>query len=126
MPRLGVAIGGILCCFVSYRIIAAAAALPAEVSGASSEFISRNWQREDGLPDNSVNAILQTRDGSLWIGTARGLARFDGLKFTVFDRTNTPEFKGDDITCLAEDEKGTLWIGTTTGLFRKTGQHFTR
>jgi ligand-binding sensor domain-containing protein len=90
-------------------------ATSAQASNTLAEFTTRNWQREDGLPDNSVKAILQTRDGYLWIGTGRGLARYDGRKFTVFDRANTPEFKSEDINCLAEDEAGTLWIGTTAG-----------
>ncbi len=43
-----------------------------------------NWSSEDGLPQNTVNVILQTRDGYLWLGTQGGLARFDGVRFKVF------------------------------------------
>ena len=51
----------------------------------------RLWQAEQGLPQNKVTAIVQTRDGFLWMGTYSGLARFDGVHFDVFDQDNTPE-----------------------------------
>jgi ligand-binding sensor domain-containing protein len=73
------------------------------------------WTSEDGLPQNSVNAIVQTRDGYLWLGTFGGLVRFDGLKFTVFNSGNTPGLKGNRILALYEDRAGTLWIGTESG-----------
>ena len=43
------------------------------------------WNDENGLPQNSVHAILQTGDGYLWLGTEEGIARFDGIKFTYFN-----------------------------------------
>ena len=73
------------------------------------------WQDKDGLPQNSVLAIARTRDGYLWLGTVEGLVRFDGVRFTVFDRTNTPEIGNSHITALLEDRSGTLWIGTAGG-----------
>ena len=48
------------------------------------------WKTENGLPQNAIQAIAQTRDGYLWLGTERGLVRFDGVQFTVFDKGNTP------------------------------------
>jgi hypothetical protein len=44
-----------------------------------------NWTTDQGLPQNTVQCLLQTHDGYLWLGTQSGLARFDGLHFTVFD-----------------------------------------
>ena len=76
---------------------------------------SRVWQTDDGLPQNSVQAILQARDGYLWIGTQRGLARFDGVKFVTFDRRNVPQLADDWIEALCETDDGTLWIGTHEG-----------
>src|SRR3954451_25194483 len=73
------------------------------------------WRTEDGLPQNTVPAIVQSRDGYLWAGTELGLVRFDGTHFTVFDKSNTPELKANVILALLQDRRGTLWIGTVGG-----------
>jgi ligand-binding sensor domain-containing protein/signal transduction histidine kinase len=79
---------------------------------------SRTWQTDEGLPDNVVQAIAQTRDGFLWIGTRRGLARFDGVSFTVFNLKDVPELENASITALCADRTGPLWVGTEgRGLF---------
>jgi diguanylate cyclase (GGDEF)-like protein len=74
------------------------------------------YTTENGLPQSSVLAMVQTRDGYLWLGTYEGLARFDGLNFTVFNKTNTPEMESNGVKALAEDRDGRLWVGTTAGL----------
>ena len=76
----------------------------------------QTWQTENGLPQNSVRAILQDHEGYIWFGTEGGLVRFDGLKFAVLDTENTPALKNNSITSLLEDKTGTLWIGTTEGI----------
>jgi signal transduction histidine kinase/ligand-binding sensor domain-containing protein len=73
------------------------------------------WSVERGLPENSVFSIVQTRDGYLWVGTTEGLARFDGLRFTVFDKSNTPAIHHNQVQALFEDHTGALWIGTYGG-----------
>jgi signal transduction histidine kinase/ligand-binding sensor domain-containing protein len=73
------------------------------------------WLTRDGLPQNSVKAIVQTRNGYLWLGTWGGLARFDGVRFTIFNRANTPALRDSRITALTEGEDGSLWIGTAAG-----------
>ena len=78
-------------------------------------YIIRSWYVEDGLPRNSVTAAVQTRDGYLWLGTYTGLARFDGVRFVVFNDNNTPALKNNRITSLFEAADGTLWIGHETG-----------
>jgi ligand-binding sensor domain-containing protein len=82
----------------------------------SSQYSWQRWTREHGLPDNTVQAILQTRDGYLWVATRAGLGRFDGLKWTVFNRANTSALVSDDCQALAQDSDDTLWIGTHNGL----------
>jgi ligand-binding sensor domain-containing protein/signal transduction histidine kinase len=79
------------------------------------EYASRTWQVDEGLPDNLVQAITQTPDGYLWVGTREGLARFDGVKFTSFEARNTPAIKNSSITALYSGADGTLWIGTDGG-----------
>ena len=86
----------------------------APVSAAPSYFI-RTWQTENGLPQNSVTAVVQTRDGYLWLGTSSGLARFDGVRFTVFNDSNTPELRDSHVTGLFEANDGALWIGHENG-----------
>ena len=91
----------------------------------TSAYSHRGWNRDDGLPDNAAERLLLARDGWLWIGTRSGLARFDGVKFTVYDAA-TPGFTSDAILDLAEDAEGSLWIATKRGLYRKQGGTFTR
>jgi signal transduction histidine kinase/ligand-binding sensor domain-containing protein len=73
------------------------------------------WTQEQGLPQDTVDAIAQTTDGYLWLGTDEGLARFDGYEFTIFNR-DKGQLPSNSIVALATDAKGTLWIGTPSGL----------
>jgi ligand-binding sensor domain-containing protein len=84
-------------------------------SSSVSDYSIDVWQTEQGLPQDSVTAIVQTRDGYLWLGTYNGLVRFDGVRFKIFDTSNTPELGDSRITSLFEDADGTLWIGHETG-----------
>lgn len=83
------------------------------------------WRTDSGLPQNTVHAIEQTRDGYLWLGTDGGLVRFDGVDFVTFDEENTPQFKSDTVTDLLEDTSGTLWISTAAGLVSDRAGVFT-
>jgi ligand-binding sensor domain-containing protein/tRNA A-37 threonylcarbamoyl transferase component Bud32 len=76
------------------------------------------YTAQDGLPQSSVLCLLQTSDGYIWMGTYEGVARFDGVRFTVFDSSNTPEMQGNRVRVLLEDHESTLWIGTSGGLIR--------
>lgn len=78
-------------------------------------FLQTHWTTENGLPQNTVLAIVQTSDGYLWLATFGGLARFDGLKFTIFNTGNTPALKSNRITALQLGRDGALWIGAETG-----------
>ncbi|HMY76163.1 MAG TPA: two-component regulator propeller domain-containing protein, partial [Blastocatellia bacterium] len=82
---------------------------------ARAQYRFDNWMTEHGLPQNSVAAVTQTRDGYLWVATYNGLVRFDGVRFTVFDKSNTSAFRTGRISALSEDATGALWIGTTQG-----------
>jgi signal transduction histidine kinase/ligand-binding sensor domain-containing protein len=85
----------------------------------------RVWGTESGLPNDAVTAVVQTHDGYLWLATYDGLARFDGVTFTNFDSSTTPEMHSTRVTSLFEDPKGNLWIGFETGeLIRYQDGHF--
>lgn len=73
------------------------------------------WQTEQGLPLDTVQCVLRTRDGYLWVGTAGGLARFDGIRFTTFPAAEVPEVRSLPIFGLMEDNEGRLWIGHSKG-----------
>ena len=74
---------------------------------------------DHGLPQNTVSAIVQTRDGYLWLATNGGLARYDGVSFKTFEVGNTPGMTSNRILSLCEDREGSLWIGTENqGLMR--------
>jgi ligand-binding sensor domain-containing protein/two-component sensor histidine kinase len=82
---------------------------------------------ENGLPQESVNALCQTADGYLWLGTFDGLARFDGVRFVVFNTGVAPDLKNGRITSLFEDSNHRLWIGHESGgISRLVDGHFTR
>ncbi|HEX3435711.1 MAG TPA: two-component regulator propeller domain-containing protein [Pseudacidobacterium sp.] len=84
----------------------------------------QSWQTDDGLPQNTVHAVLQTRDGFVWFATEAGLVRFDGVQFTVFDKSNTPQISSNVINSLFEDKSGALWISTADGLIVLQDRHF--
>lgn len=73
------------------------------------------WQTEQGLPLNTVQALLQTHDGYLWVGTGGGLARFDGVRFATFDTALAPEMVSQAIFGFMEDAQHNLWIGHSNG-----------
>ena len=95
-----------------------------DVSGAAGpsrplrDYAHKVWGVKDGLPQVTADSITQTRDGYLWIGTQEGVARFDGVRFTVYDKSNTPGFVHKSIQSLFEGRDGSLWVGTVGGLVR--------
>lgn len=101
--------------------VAASGGKPGEVTFDTSTFVS--WQREQGLPQNFIRALAQTRDGYLWIGSDEGIARFDGVRFTSF---GLPEgLRNSRVTALLGDHRGWLWIGTAGGLTQLQNGQFT-
>lgn len=86
----------------------------------------RSWQTDEGLPQNSVYAIAQTQNGYLWVGTHEGLARFDGVRFTLLDETAASHLKQAWIMALCADRDGSLWIASeNNGLTRLKDGAFT-
>ena len=73
------------------------------------------WTHANGLPEDTVKAIVQTADGYLWVGTDEGLARFDGYEFITFTK-ESGALPSNSVETLTVGKDGTLWIGTTDGL----------
>ena len=81
------------------------------------QYNCRTWNRQNGLPATSINAIAQTRDGYLWFGTAAGLLRFDGTEFKLFDLHSVAELRNSYVTSLASARSGGLWAGLAHSAF---------
>ncbi|MCP5102303.1 MAG: diguanylate cyclase [bacterium] len=96
-----------------------------EPGKAISQYHLDTWKTERGLPENTISCILQTRDGYIWLGTASGLVRFDGVRFTIFDKKSTKQIRNNFIRSLYEDREGNLWIGTEGGLLKQRHGNFT-
>lgn len=87
----------------------------------------RVWSAAHGLPQDTATALLESRDGFLWIGTHQGLVRFDGAAFNAWTRAEAPAFTSQQVQCLADTPDGSIWIGTTQpGIYRFREGVFTR
>ena len=113
-----------LCCVIVIWACSTGLVFALDPSRLLNQFGRDIWQREQGLPNNTIHSILQTGDGYLWLATEEGLVRFDGVRFKVFDTQNTPELASNQIRVLFEDREGELWIGTSAGLTRYKNQQF--
>src|SRR5205085_579944 len=84
-------------------------------SPARAQYRFDHWTADNGLPQNSVRDIVQTRDGYLWVTTFDGLVRFDGVRFTVFNKSNSPGLPSNRFSSLFEDRQGDLWAALENG-----------
>ena len=110
-------------CGVTVRLlillaVAAQSVLAVDPNRPTTSYIHTSFTVEDGLSSNVVNAILQTRNGFLWIGTDAGLDRFNGGHFTPIYFRGPRATPQGIVSALAEGPEGDLWVGTTNGLVR--------
>jgi len=87
------------------------------------DYVRDNWSVENGLPQISVLTITQDSTGYIWLGTQNGIARFDGVRFRVYDRRST----GVDTTMATvsyTDRSGQPWFGTGHGVLRLNHDKF--
>lgn len=93
---------------------------------SSSNYSIQHWTSREGLPQNSINTIIQAKDGYLWIGTFGGICRFDGL---TFEKIEHPKLAYERVITLFESNDSAIWLGTeNNGLFRYKNdkvKHFT-
>lgn len=80
----------------------------AEPRGAMAPYARTSWTEKDGLPSQTISSIAQDRDGYLWVGTARGLVRFDGIRFVVWDRAHLP-LTNLGVPALCATSDGSVW-----------------
>ena len=86
-------------------------ALALDPSRSVFQYNCQTWSRQNGLPANGVNAIIQTKDGYLWLGMAVGLVRFDGSEFKLLDMAHIPQLRSSIVTGLSGSRTGGLWFG---------------
>lgn len=79
------------------------------------QYVVDTWSIEEGLPQITVTAVVQGPDGYIWAGTQAGVARFDGVRFTVFDPRSSPTMPGMFINALFVDSLDRVWAGTYKG-----------
>ncbi|HEX9271192.1 MAG TPA: two-component regulator propeller domain-containing protein [Candidatus Binatia bacterium] len=96
-----------------FFVIAAAFFMPLRCVDAQNRIDT--WTTDNGLPQNSVTSLTQTPDGYIWFTTNDGLARFDGVRFKVFNKSNTPEITNNRMLGAFADKSGKLWVQTEDG-----------
>jgi len=84
-------------------------------ASTNSVWFSREWQTEDGLPNNNVYGIAQTYDGFLWVATSAGLARFDGVRFEEISSTNFSHQASFGVVAISRSRTGGLLLGMDRG-----------
>ena len=80
-----------------------------------SDYVSRIWTTKDGLAGNTINDIIQTKDGYIYIGTYDGLVRYDGFDFTTLNKNTLENFDCISARAVFEDSKNVLWVGSNDG-----------
>src|SRR5271154_1657997 len=98
-----------LCCCVCLLIL-----LCADLT-ASAQYRYDVWTADSGLPQNVVRGVYQAPHGFLWIATFDGLVSFDGVHFTVFNKSNTPGIESNRFGAMYGDPSGDLWLNTEGG-----------
>jgi ligand-binding sensor domain-containing protein len=84
--------------------------IPGDPSRALSPYIRNRWRLEQGFPGGTIYAIAGTADGYLWIGSEKGLVRFDGVNFRLFDHATSPTLPTGPVLDLPESAEGELWL----------------
>src|SRR5689334_8482859 len=79
---------------------------------APAQYRFDHWTTDNGLPQNTVGSILQTTDGYIWFTTLDGLVRFDGVRFTVFNKNNSKNLPSNRLVKLVAEDDNTLWLIT--------------
>ena len=106
--RFGLLVAGLtlVCCFNTARAL--------DPNRGPSDYTRDRWGAEQGFPGATVYAITQTPDGYLWLGTERGLVRYDGVNFHLYGHEDSPLFPTGPIQELLTDAEGNLWIRPQT------------
>src|ERR1700743_3932503 len=94
-------------CFL--HLLACLAVAFGAVPFAEAQYGYEIWTVDNGMPENEIRGIAQTPDGYLWISTFNGLARFDGVHLTLFNR-ETPGLLSNQFGTMLQGKAGDLWL----------------
>jgi signal transduction histidine kinase/ligand-binding sensor domain-containing protein len=100
---------------IGAALLLAACAPPADALDASrslTQYVHRIWQMQQGLPEATIYSIGQTTDGFLWLGTQRGVVRFDGVRFTPVRDTSGTSLENLWVRDVLADTQNGLWLAT--------------
>jgi len=86
------------------------------------QFSFRQYAQQDGLSNLSVTALMQDRDGFIWVGTENGLFRHDSNDFKRFG--NAEGLEDTFVHSILEDSAGRLWVGESHDLYLRDGERF--
>ena len=119
--------GKIAACLI-LSLFQSSVAVAASQSGTNDfRFHIQQWTTEHGLPQNTITALAQSKDGYMWIGTRAGVARFDGVRFTTFAKELFVTEPGNaNVLQICADEQDGVWIRTQTGFFHHGRNGFAR
>src|SRR5713101_5878181 len=124
-PRCGISIRSCLACVM----ILAGSVVALGSSRTTDVYVRTNFTVEDGLPDNVVNAIIQTGNGLLWVGTHVGVVLIPRDALDQFDPKQLIYYQpspgaSDEVESLYQTRDGAIWVGTNHGLYRKESGKF--
>jgi signal transduction histidine kinase/ligand-binding sensor domain-containing protein len=122
--RAGISLCVLLCLLLP--VLAVSPVWAVDPNRHISQYAHNSWTNQDGFLPGMANAIAQTADGYLWIGTSAGLVRFDGIRFMPWDAPGEPlAFSSSEITALLGARDGSIWIAARTSSTRQNLSNWT-
>lgn len=85
------------------------------ISNIHAQYRLDTWTTDNGLPQNSITGLTQTPDEYLWLTTNDGLVRFDGSRFKIFNKSNTPQITTNRLSSVFADKSGRMWFQAEDG-----------
>src|SRR5580658_8960266 len=112
-----------LACAIVLLFVSAESLVALDPALAASQYLHTSWTQEDGADLPGVQAIAQTPDGYLWLGSSTGLIRFDGVRFVHWEPHTGEKLPSNDVRFLVASVRRGLWIGSALGISRLDNGH---
>ncbi len=104
--------------FIFYLVLLLSFLIAISVNGQQSRLLFESFSYGEGLHAGLINDVLEDDYGFLWVGTSKGVHKYNGYEFQPFiaDSNDSCTIFGNNVTVLLEAQQGYLWVGTTLGL----------